>query len=121
MTWQANPTFRHVYLPYCLHRIKGTRRWVILNREYTPLGTWNRDCWSDWDKAPYIVLTQSQVRKFRSLSRMKDNVDWVIAFYDDYVSARKQHMKYLHDVMSYFCKFEIHNATQPILVTYETD
>jgi len=114
--WYSKPTFRHVYLPYCLQKIDDNRHWVLLNREYNPLGTWNRDTYSDWTQSPYIILTQSQVRKFRSLSPIKQHVDWAIFFYNDGVSARRQHMKYLHDVLDYFCKFTVHNPNQPILL-----
>ena len=74
---------RHIYFPYCLHQ-RNDKLWVILNRNYKPLGTMNDD-WSDYEALPAEMciksISSAQAKKI-SYSGESDNT-FRIYLYDD--------------------------------------
>lgn len=74
---------RAIYLPYCL-RQRTDKLWVILNRNYKPVGTMNDD-WADYDALPADMciknVTEAQASKI-SYSGQPDN-NFSIYLYND--------------------------------------
>jgi hypothetical protein len=82
---------RALYFPYCLQRRKD-KLWVILNRNYKPVGTLN-DEWSDYDALPANMciknVSGAQAKKL-SYSGDSDNSHCIYLYNDGCVPTNSQ-------------------------------
>jgi len=76
----------HTHLPYCLQRTSDGR-WLVLNRNYKPLGTMSKE-WVDYDAHP--ARLKLHVRTVAAIAKAAVNVitdkagaPEVVYFYDD--------------------------------------
>lgn len=76
----------HTHLPYCLHK-SSDGRWLVLNRNYKPLGTLSQE-WVDYDTHP--ARLKLHPRTVAAIAKAATNVisdkagnPEVIYFYDD--------------------------------------
>jgi len=76
--------FWRVFLPYCLQRLKDGS-WVVLNRNYKPLGVFGRE-WLDYEteRSCFVArgLTKSVAEKI-SYKPLPDEIPDQIWLYDD--------------------------------------
>lgn len=73
--------FRHYFMPYCIQRLKDGR-YIVLNRQYKPLGTFSGE-WVDYDthhSACKLKITPAAAKKIAWNG--SDNLD-VIHLYND--------------------------------------
>lgn len=73
---------RHLYLPYCVQRLKDGR-YIVLNRYYKPLGLPNTD-WIDYDAHPsaqhFKGLTPSKAKAMSH--RKSEDLDNIFLYAD---------------------------------------
>ena len=71
-----NNSIRALYFPYCLRQRKD-KRWVILNRNYKPVGALSDD-WVDYDALPaemcIMSITPTQTRKLSYSGEADDSL-----------------------------------------------
>ena len=73
--------FRHYFMPYCIQRLKDGR-YIVLNRQYKPLGTFSGD-WVDYDAHPSACkLKVTKAAAVKISWQGSDNLD-VIHLYND--------------------------------------
>jgi hypothetical protein len=75
-------TVRHIYLPYCVQRLKDGR-YIILNRRYKPLGM-EDTAWVDYDSHPSAhPLKGLTPAKAKAMSHRGDeDVDCIFLYAD---------------------------------------
>lgn len=75
-------TVRHLYLPYCLQRLKDGR-YIVLNRYYKPLGNPRAD-WVNYDEHPSAQKIKGlTAAKAKAISaRGDDDLDEIFLYND---------------------------------------
>ncbi|WP_321868635.1 hypothetical protein [Paraburkholderia tropica] len=102
--------FRWVFMPYCLQKLPDGR-YIILNRDYKPLGTTSRE-WVDYETHPSAVRMNISSKTAASLStHAKPDTDQIF-LYDDSSSPvhgaqqMRDYMEKLSRLAMYTIKYE---------------
>lgn len=75
-------TVRHIFLPYCLQRLKDGR-YIVLNRKYKPLGI-SSSAWITYETDPSVQKIKGiTAAKARALSHRGDDDIEKIYLYSD--------------------------------------
>ena len=81
--------FIREYLPYCLRNV-GKNKWVILNRNYAHIGTFNKDNLEDF--AININITTTKQKKLS----IEENFNNDIYLYNDKTNPLKNKQEMIH-------------------------
>ncbi|MBN3807177.1 hypothetical protein GXB81_29675 [Paraburkholderia sp. Ac-20336] len=102
--------FRWVFMPYCLQRLSNGR-YIILNRDYKPLGTTSPD-WVEYETHPSAVRMSITAKTAASLSTHgKPDTDRIFLYDDGSSPANgaeqmRAYMEKLSRLAMYTVKYE---------------
>lgn len=81
MVARNGSTFRRIYLPYCLVKLKdGT--WLPLNRNYKPIGV-TSSAWADYESAPTEARLKLSVADLKRVSIHESPTGEMVYLYND--------------------------------------
>lgn len=89
-------TFRKSFMPYVLRRLPDSNKWMVLNREYMPLGSTQRDgsVWHEReDYAVPLKMTKALRQKLADLGATHNSSDDDIWLYNDATAPTSKRAK----------------------------